>query len=106
MRDANDGMNGENFDDYNIPVIEAQSCGGRGRGGSGYRSDDGFNRDNCGYGGDGSCEGGYNRNGGGWRVALILAWAEGGGGGLGDVYGASVLCGVCILHLNITLPNR
>ncbi|XP_027353977.1 glycine-rich RNA-binding protein 2-like isoform X5 [Abrus precatorius] len=61
MKDAIEGMNGQNLDGRNITVNEAQS---RGRGGGG------------GYGGGGRREGGYSRNGGG-------GYGGGGGGGYG-----------------------
>ncbi|CAJ1933509.1 unnamed protein product [Sphenostylis stenocarpa] len=56
MKDAIQGMNGQNLDGRNITVNQAQSRGGysRGGGGGGYGSG--------GYGG--RREGGYNRNGG------------------------------------------
>ncbi|XP_044469141.1 glycine-rich RNA-binding protein 7-like [Mangifera indica] len=61
MRDAIEGMNGQNLDGRSITVNEAQS---RGSGGGGY------NRGGGGYGGGGRREGGgggYNRGYGGGR---------------------------------------
>ncbi|XP_057495944.1 glycine-rich RNA-binding protein-like [Actinidia eriantha] len=67
MRDAIEGMNGQDLDGRNITVNEAQSRGGGGGGGGGgFRS---------GGGGGGRREGGgYNRSGG---------YGGGGGGGYG-----------------------
>ncbi|KAK4258643.1 hypothetical protein QN277_005072 [Acacia crassicarpa] len=67
MRDAIEGMNGQDLDGRNITVNEAQN---RGRGGGG------------GYGGGGRREGGYNRNGGGG-----YGGGNGGGGYGGGGYG-------------------
>lgn len=60
MRDAIEGMNGQNLDGRNITVNEAQSrgSGGGGSGGGGYRGGGGG-----GYGGGGRRDGGYNRGG-------------------------------------------
>ncbi|GMN37382.1 hypothetical protein TIFTF001_006761 [Ficus carica] len=74
MRDAIEGMNGQNLDGRNITVNEAQSrgSGGGGGGGGGFRSGGGG-----GYGGgrrEGGGGGGYSRGGGGYG---------GGGGGYG-----------------------
>ncbi|KAL9266870.1 Glycine-rich RNA-binding protein GRP1A-like protein [Drosera capensis] len=79
MRDAIEGMNGQNLDGRNITVNEAQSRGGGG-GGGGFRGGNGG-----GYGGgrrEGGGGGGYNRgygggNGGGYGGGR----REGGGGG-------------------------
>lgn len=75
MRDAIEGMNGQNLDGRNITVNEAQSRGSGGGnggysrgGGGGYG---GGGRRDGGYGGGG----GYNRGGGGY--------GGGGGGGYG-----------------------
>ncbi len=69
MRDAIEGMNGQNLDGRNITVNEAQSRGSGGNGGGGgYRGGGG------GYGGGGRREGGYSRGGGSYG---------GGGGGYG-----------------------
>ncbi|XP_002526922.2 glycine-rich RNA-binding, abscisic acid-inducible protein [Ricinus communis] len=74
MRDAIEGMNGQNLDGRNITVNEAQSRGGGGGGGGGYRNGGGGGygggRREGGYGGGG----GYSRGGGGYG---------GGGGGYG-----------------------
>ncbi|KAJ9152699.1 hypothetical protein P3X46_026235 [Hevea brasiliensis] len=71
MRDAIEGMNGQNLDGRNITVNEAQSRGSGGGGGGYSRGGSGG-----GYGGGGRREGGYgggyNRGGGGY-----------GGGGYG-----------------------
>ncbi|CAK7329700.1 unnamed protein product [Dovyalis caffra] len=69
MRDAIDGMNGQDLDGRNITVNEAQSRGSGGGGG-------GFSRGGGGYGGGARREGGggYSRGGGGYG---------GGGGGYG-----------------------
>ncbi|GAB2218971.1 hypothetical protein Droror1_Dr00006596 [Drosera rotundifolia] len=79
MKDAIEGMNGQNLDGRNITVNEAQSRGGGG-GGGGFRGGNGG-----GYGGgrrEGGGGGGYNRgygggNGGGYGGGR----REGGGGG-------------------------
>ncbi|KAL4346886.1 hypothetical protein GQ457_17G011040 [Hibiscus cannabinus] len=78
MRDAIEGMNGQNLDGRNITVNEAQSRGGGGGGGGrggGYGGGGGYNRSGGGGGGYGRREGGYG-NGGGY-----------GGGGGGGGYG-------------------
>ncbi|WJX51446.1 Cinnamyl-alcohol dehydrogenase Flavonol reductase/cinnamoyl-CoA reductase [Trifolium repens] len=66
MRDAIEGMNGQNMDGRNITVNEAQnrSSGSGGGGGGGY--------------GGGRREGGYNRSSGGGG-----GYGGGGGGGYG-----------------------
>ncbi|XP_028789262.1 glycine-rich RNA-binding protein [Neltuma alba] len=86
MRDAIEGMNGQDLDGRNITVNEAQSRGRGGGGGGGYGSGGGYggggySRGGGGYGGGGGGrrEGGYNRNGGGGY--------GGGGGGYGGGYG-------------------
>ncbi|XXG45632.1 hypothetical protein AAC387_Pa02g0666 [Persea americana] len=74
MRDAIEGMNGQNLDGRSITVNEAQSRGsGGGGGGGGFRSGGGG-----GYGGGG---GGYGGGGGGY--------SRGGGGGRDRGYGGS-----------------
>ncbi|CAN1125377.1 Glycine-rich RNA-binding protein GRP1A [Linum perenne] len=77
MRDAIEGMNGQNLDGRNITVNEAQSRGSSGGGGGGFnrggpRREGGGGGYNRGYGGDRERDGGY---GGGY-----------GGGGGGDRY--------------------
>ncbi|XP_042492314.1 glycine-rich RNA-binding protein GRP1A-like [Macadamia integrifolia] len=67
MRDAIEGMNGQDLDGRNITVNQAQTRGGGGGGGGGYRSGGGG-----GYGGGG---GGYGRREGGG------GYSRGGGGG-------------------------
>ncbi|XP_061959418.1 glycine-rich RNA-binding protein 7-like [Populus nigra] len=78
MRDAIDGMNGQDLDGRNITVNEAQS---RGSGGGG-----GYNRNSGGggYGGGGRREGGggYSRGGGGYGGGGS-GYGSGGGGGYG-----------------------
>ncbi|XP_058080568.1 glycine-rich RNA-binding protein GRP1A-like [Magnolia sinica] len=65
MRDAIEGMNGQNLDGRSITVNEAQSRGsgggGGGGGGGGFRNSG--RRSSDGYGGGGG--GGYSRSGGG-----------------------------------------
>ncbi|KAK9286514.1 hypothetical protein L1049_014912 [Liquidambar formosana] len=79
MRDAIEGMNGQNLDGRNITVNEAQSrgSGGGGGGGGGFRSGGGG-----GYGGGGGGRreggGGYSRSGGGGG-----GYGGNGGGGYG-----------------------
>ncbi|KAK8636401.1 hypothetical protein V6N13_124147 [Hibiscus sabdariffa] len=85
MRDAIEGMNGQNLDGRNITVNEAQSRGGGGGGGGrggGYGGGGGYNRSGGG-GGYGRREGGY---GGGRREG---GYGNGGGygGGGGGGYG-------------------
>ncbi|CAK8569252.1 unnamed protein product [Lathyrus sativus] len=70
MKDAIEGMNGQDLDGRNITVNEAQSRGSGGGGGGGYRGGGGGG----GYGGGG---GGYGGGGGGYSRG-------GGGGGYGD----------------------
>ncbi|XP_051145258.1 glycine-rich RNA-binding protein GRP2A-like [Andrographis paniculata] len=74
MRDAIEGMNGQELDGRNITVNEAQSRGnGGGGGGGGFR---GPRRDGGGGGGYGRREGGYGGGGGGGGYGR----REGGGG--------------------------
>ncbi|XP_038711154.1 glycine-rich RNA-binding protein-like [Tripterygium wilfordii] len=68
MRDAIEGMNGQDLDGRNITVNEAQSRGSGGGGGGG-----GYNRR----------EGGYNRGGGGGGYGGGGYGSGGGGGGYG-----------------------
>ncbi|KAF5727207.1 hypothetical protein HS088_TW22G00895 [Tripterygium wilfordii] len=68
MRDAIEGMNGQNLDGRNITVNEAQSRGSGGGGGYGGGGGGGYARR----------EGGYNRNGGGGG-----GYGGSGGGGYG-----------------------
>ncbi|KAJ6310673.1 hypothetical protein OIU76_015403 [Salix suchowensis] len=81
MRDAIEGMNGQDLDGRNITVNEAQSRGSGGGGGGG-----GYNRGSGGggYGGGGRREGGggggYNRGGYGSGGG---GYGSGGGGGYG-----------------------
>ncbi|KAJ4962537.1 hypothetical protein NE237_022476 [Protea cynaroides] len=70
MRDAIEGMNGQDLDGRNITVNQAQTRGGGGGGGGGYRSGGGG-----GYGGGGG--GGYGRREGGGGGG----YSRGGGGG-------------------------
>ncbi|KAK3027129.1 hypothetical protein RJ639_042423, partial [Escallonia herrerae] len=73
LRDAIEGMNGQDLDGRNITVNEAQSRGGGGGGGGGFRSGGG--------GGGGRREGGgYGRRDGG-------SYGGGGGGYGGGGYG-------------------
>ncbi|XP_024013876.1 glycine-rich RNA-binding protein 7 isoform X1 [Eutrema salsugineum] len=81
MKDAIEGMNGQELDGRSITVNEAQSRGsggggGRGGGGGGYRSGGGgYGGGGGGYGGGGGRrEGGYSGGGGGYS-------SRGGGGG-------------------------
>ncbi|KAL9370854.1 hypothetical protein Peur_035994 [Populus x canadensis] len=82
MRDAIDGMNGQDLDGRNITVNEAQSrgSGGGGGGGGGYNRNSGGG----GYGGGGRREGGggYSRGGGGYGGGGS-GYGSGGGGGYG-----------------------
>ncbi|KAK4258642.1 hypothetical protein QN277_005072 [Acacia crassicarpa] len=91
MRDAIEGMNGQDLDGRNITVNEAQNRGrggggggyGGGGGGGGYGGGGGgYSRGGGGYGGGGRREGGYNRNGGGG-----YGGGNGGGGYGGGGYG-------------------
>ncbi|XP_027353978.1 glycine-rich RNA-binding protein 2-like isoform X6 [Abrus precatorius] len=79
MKDAIEGMNGQNLDGRNITVNEAQSRGRGGGGGGGYGSGGG------GYGGGGG--GGYG--GGGYGGGRDRGYGDGGarysrGGGASD----------------------
>ncbi|XP_057783122.1 glycine-rich RNA-binding protein-like [Salvia miltiorrhiza] len=75
MRDAIEGMNGQELDGRNITVNEAQSRGSGGGGGGGFR---GPRREGGGgYGGSGGGGGGYGRREGGG------GYGGGGGGGYG-----------------------
>ncbi|KAK9177032.1 hypothetical protein WN944_029051 [Citrus x changshan-huyou] len=71
MRDAIEGMNGQNLDGRNITVNEAQSRGSGGGGGGGYGS-----RGGGGYGGGGRRESG----GGGGGYGGSRGYGGGGGG--------------------------
>nr|XP_023927194.1 glycine-rich RNA-binding protein-like [Quercus suber] len=79
MRDAIEGMNGQNLDGRNITVNEAQSRGNGGGGGGG-----GYSRGGGGYGGGGRREGGggggYSRGGGGYGGGGSGGYGGGGGG--------------------------
>ncbi|CAN1125375.1 Glycine-rich RNA-binding protein 3 (Fragments) [Linum perenne] len=77
MRDAIEGMNGQNLDGRNITVNEAQS---RGSSGGGPRREGGGGGYNRGYGGDRERDGGYGGGYGGGRERGY------GGGGGGDRY--------------------
>ncbi|XP_073126072.1 glycine-rich RNA-binding protein-like [Henckelia pumila] len=79
MREAIEGMNGQDLDGRNITVNEAQSRGGVG-GGGGFR---GPRRDGGGGGGYGRREGGYGRREGGY------GGGRGGGRGYSRNGGAS-----------------
>ncbi|XP_050233721.1 glycine-rich RNA-binding protein GRP1A-like [Mercurialis annua] len=93
MRDAIEGMNGQDLDGRNITVNEAQSrgSGGGGGGGGGYRSGGGggYGGGGGGYGGggrrDGGGGGGYSRGGGGGG-GYGGGRDRGYGGGDGDRY--------------------
>ncbi|GMP37901.1 hypothetical protein CsSME_00009383 [Camellia sinensis var. sinensis] len=74
MRDAIEGMNGQDLDGRNITVNEAQSRGSGGGGGGGFRG--GGGRREGGYGGGGRGGGGYGGRDRGY----------GGGGGGGSRY--------------------
>ncbi|CAM8941710.1 unnamed protein product [Rhodiola kirilowii] len=80
MKDAIEGMNGQDLDGRNITVNEAQSRGsGGGRGGGGFRSGSGG-----GYvGGRREGGGGFSRGGGGYGGGGGEYGAGGGGGGYG-----------------------
>ncbi|CAN6555143.1 hypothetical protein ACFX13_003058 [Malus domestica] len=88
MRDAIEGMNGQNLDGRNITVNEAQSRGsGGGGGGGGYSrggGGGGYGGGGGGYGGGGRREGGgggYSRGGGGGGYGGGGGRREGGYGG-------------------------
>ncbi|ONH91156.1 hypothetical protein PRUPE_8G096400 [Prunus persica] len=83
MRDAIEGMNGQNLDGRNITVNEAQSRGsGGGGGGGGYSrggGGGGYGSGGGGYGGGGRREGGYGGGeGGGARYSRGSGGSEGG----------------------------
>ncbi|XP_061947314.1 glycine-rich RNA-binding protein GRP1A-like [Populus nigra] len=78
MRDAIDGMNGQDLDGRNITVNEAQSRGSGGGGGGGYGGrreggGGGYSRGGGGYGGGG---GGYG--GGGYGGGRDRGYGDGG----------------------------
>ncbi|KAI9181326.1 hypothetical protein LWI28_013866 [Acer negundo] len=77
MRDAIEGMNGQNLDGRNITVNEAQSRGSGNGGGGGYGGSRGGGG---GYGGGGRREGG---GGGGYGSRSSYGSGGGGGGGYG-----------------------
>ncbi|KAL1349426.1 hypothetical protein AAHE18_07G156700 [Arachis hypogaea] len=90
MRDAIEGMNGQNLDGRNITVNEAQSRGRGGGGGGGYGSGGGYNRGGGGggYGGNGG-NGGGGYGGGGYGGGRDRGYGDGGsryskGGGASD----------------------
>ncbi|KAI8015097.1 hypothetical protein LOK49_LG05G03587 [Camellia lanceoleosa] len=78
MRDAIEGMHGQNLDGRNITVSEAKTrgsgggVGGYNQGGGGYR------------GGGGRDGGGYSRGGGGYGGGRDRRYSEGSGGGGSD----------------------
>ncbi|XP_061363571.1 small RNA binding protein 1-like isoform X3 [Gastrolobium bilobum] len=80
MRDAIDGMNGQNLDGRNITVNEAQSRGGGGGGGFGGGGGGGYSRGGGGYGSGGG--------GGGYGGGRDRGYGDGGSrysrGGGGD----------------------
>ncbi|XP_057503340.1 glycine-rich RNA-binding protein GRP1A-like [Actinidia eriantha] len=86
MRDAIEGMNGQDLDGRNITVNEAQSRGSGGGGGGGFRSGGG-RREGGGY----SRGGGYGGGGGGYGGSRDRGYggdggsrySRGGGGGGG-----------------------
>ncbi|KAJ8767236.1 hypothetical protein K2173_013633 [Erythroxylum novogranatense] len=65
MRDAIEGMNGQNLDGRNITVNEAQSRGNASGGGGGYNRSGGFGGNGRREGGGGGRGGGYSRGYGG-----------------------------------------
>ncbi|RZC44574.1 hypothetical protein C5167_037522 [Papaver somniferum] len=81
MRDAIEGMNGQNLDGRNITVNEAQSRGSGGGGGGGFRSGGGGG----GYGGGGY---GQRREGGGGYGGDRGSGGGGYGGGGGRSEGS------------------
>ncbi|MBA0591755.1 hypothetical protein Gorai_008756 [Gossypium raimondii] len=92
MRDAIEGMNGQNLDGRKITVNEAQSRRSGGGGGGGYGGGSGgYNRSGGGRG-YGRREGGYRGgrregvfgNGGGYGDGDGGGYGGGGGGGYGD----------------------
>ncbi|CAM8904354.1 unnamed protein product [Rhodiola kirilowii] len=86
MKDAIEGMNGQDLDGRNITVNEAQSRGsGGGGGGGGFRSGGGgggYGGGGGGYGGRGG--GGYGGGGGGYGGGDGGARYSRGGGGNSD----------------------
>ncbi|CAL5385617.1 unnamed protein product [Camellia sinensis] len=79
MRDAIEGMNGQDLDGRNITVNEAQSRGSGGGGGGGRRDGGGYSRGGGGYGGGSG--GGYGGGGGGgYGGGRDRGYGEGGGG--------------------------
>ncbi|XAR72808.1 hypothetical protein NMG60_11019573 [Bertholletia excelsa] len=84
MRDAIEGMNGQNLDGRNITVNEAQSRSGSSSGGGGFRSGGGRREggggygSGRGYGGGGGYGGGRGYGNGGSR------YSRGGGASDGD----------------------
>ncbi|XP_009618692.1 glycine-rich RNA-binding protein-like [Nicotiana tabacum] len=96
MRDAIEGMNGQNLDGRNITVNEAQSRGSGGGGGGfgGGRRREGGYSGGGGYGGGGSYgggrrEGGYSGGGGGYGGGYGGGRDRGYGGGYGGGDGGS-----------------
>ena len=79
MRDAIEGMNGQDLDGRNITVNEAQSRGSGG-GGGGRGGGRGYGGGGGGYGGGG---GGYGGGGGGYQRREGGGGYGGGGGGYG-----------------------
>ncbi|KAL1133319.1 hypothetical protein V6Z11_A12G031700 [Gossypium hirsutum] len=84
MRDAIEGMNGQNLDGRNITVNEAQSRRSGGGGGEGYGGGSGGYKRSGGGGGYGRREGGY---GGGRREGVFGNGGGYDGGGGGGGYG-------------------
>ncbi|CAJ2642737.1 unnamed protein product [Trifolium pratense] len=85
MKDAIEGMNGQDLDGRNITVNEAQNRGsGGGGGGGGYRGGGGGGYSGGGGGYSGGGGGGYNRGGGGGGYGGGRREGGGGGGGYGD----------------------
>ncbi|KAL3843451.1 hypothetical protein ACJIZ3_000854 [Penstemon smallii] len=82
MRDAIEGLNGQDLDGRLITVNEAQSrgSGGGGGGGGGFR---GPRRDGGGGGGYNGGGGGYGRREGGGGYGGAGGYSGGGGGGYG-----------------------
>ncbi|KAL2460130.1 Glycine-rich RNA-binding protein 7 [Abeliophyllum distichum] len=91
MRDAIEGMNGQDLDGRNITVNEAQSRGSGGGGGGGFRGgrrDGGYSGGGGGGGGYGRREGGYSGGGGGgYGGGRDRGYGSGGGGGRGGYGG-------------------
>ncbi|MCD7469203.1 hypothetical protein HAX54_008058 [Datura stramonium] len=81
MRDAIEGMNGQDLDGRNITVNEAQSRGGGGGGGRGGGGYGGGRREGGGGYGGGRREGGYGGGGGGYGGGRREGGYGGGGGG-------------------------